>query len=337
MTTGCGSGSAGEATPDAAGITDAAGPPARALVGIGRGTGVSGSADMARSSLQLALAHTTGGLSFVAPGDNVFVKVNLNSGVPFPYTTSVHTLTALIEALWQRGAGHVACGDRSFFGADSAANADASGIRAAVEAAGAEWLIFDENDAGFGWLQIPEQQVPAWSGGIRIPAVFSTADHIIHMPVLKTHVIAHYTMTVKLGFGAIHADDRRNNLSPHIVSGGHLWQQIAQVGASYTPSLHILDAQQPVITEGPNRGDTVPGFDLMIASSDAIATDVTGLAVLAHVGSPEPQITGYGPWTQPQLVECINAGLGIDAPEAYTIAGTGADTELTAIRDLTGA
>jgi len=101
---GAGCGSSGDpAAVDAAAPADAAGPVTQALVGIGRGTGVSGSADMARSSLQRALAHATGGAALVSSGNHVFVKVNLNSGNPFPYTTNPHTLTALIERrCWRR-------------------------------------------------------------------------------------------------------------------------------------------------------------------------------------------------------------------------------------------
>ena len=303
------------------------------LVGMGRGSGTDGSVAFARDALDRAFSHTAGGLDFLSAGQSVFIKVNLNSGIPFPYTSSAATIEALVDTLFARGAGRVICGDRSFYGANSANAAVSSGIQAAAEGAGAEWMVFDENDSGFEWIQIPQAEAADWNGGFRIPAIFSQVDHIVHLPVLKTHFIAHYTMTVKLGFGSVHAGDRQVNLNQHQVSGGRLWRQIAQVGASYTPTLHVLDAQRPVITEGPNSGDTVDGYGLVFTSADPIATDATGLAVLGVVESPETQITSYGVWDQPQMAACVAAGLGISGPSAYSLAGDQGDAALAAIRD----
>ena len=275
---------------------------APALVGAGR-------------DLAAAIAAARGAVDFVRAGDRVFVKVNLNSGQPFPYTTSAETAVALIELLRTHGAADILVGDRSFFGADTARNAATTGLAAAVRAAGAKWIVLDEHEPAFAWRHV---RADDWDGGLRVPALYDDVDHVIHLATAKTHFITHYTMTLKLAFGSVHADDRRRNLSPHDTTDGRLWRQIAQAAAAYRPALHVLDARRPVITGGPDSGRTA-SHGALYASADPIALDVTGLAVLRTCRSPEPAVAG-DPWAQPQLRAGIAAGLGITSATDYSLA-----------------
>lgn len=314
------------AATDAGKVATDSGPPpvAQALVGAGSGATV-------RESIDLAIAHTMGGWDWLQPGQSVLIKVNSNSGVPYPFTSNPESVTALVNKLFEGGAGRVVVGDRSFFGANTNLNLNSNGIRAAGLAAGAEVVVFDENNPAFGWVTIPAADAPDWTGSFRLPALFGEVDHIIHLPIVKTHFIAYFTMTLKTTFGSVHAGDRMLNLNPHSTAGGLLWRMIGQVAAAYTPTLHVLDGQTPVITGGPDMGDTLPGVGLMFASTDRIATDVTGVGLLKDI-STEPAITSRGVWEQPQIVDAIARGIGIGGAASWSLEGTGGTEYLDAIR-----
>jgi len=56
-------------------------------------------------------AEAADGFSWLSKGDTVFIKPALNSGNPYPATTSPIAVAAMIELLRERGAGRVLIGD----------------------------------------------------------------------------------------------------------------------------------------------------------------------------------------------------------------------------------
>jgi uncharacterized protein (DUF362 family) len=198
-----------------------------------------------------------------------------------------------------------------------------NGIADAATQAEAELVAFEDDTVD--WVQIPEERVPHWVGGYRLPLPVVEADHIINLPLVKTHFIAGFTMALKNMLGLPHPFDRarRGNLRTHAMP--RLWHQIAEINTAVTPSLNILDGYQSLITGGPNRnsgaGATYADSRLIIASADRVATDVAGIALLQTLSPESEAVTWSTPWGNPQIDAAVQLGLGAGGPDESALVG----------------
>lgn len=277
-------------------------------------------------AIRAALAETIG-LGMIRRGDSVYLKVNTNSGDPFPYSTSPELILQIGGMLRDLGVTDLRIGDRSFWGdRNTAGNFETNGIAEAARRLGTEAIVFDDS---VDWVTLPAELVPNWVGPVRLPALVTTATHIINLACIKTHFIATFTMCLKNCLGLVHATDRARdgNLRVHTSA---LYRQIAQINKAFTPSLNILNGYQALITGGPTprdrspsgNGPTIADPKVVIVSTDRIAADVTGIAVLQTLSPPNERVTQTPPFSNPQIRAAVAAGgLGISGPEMYDLSG----------------
>jgi uncharacterized protein (DUF362 family) len=304
-------------TPDTGtGGNDAAMPAMPHLVGMGYHE-----TDQSMA-VQAALAETVG-LGMIHRGDSVYIRVNTNSGDPYPYSTSPDLLLQIGGMLHDLGVTDIRIGDRSFWGDQGTAqNFEANGIADAARTLGTNAVVFDDT---VDWVTLPPESVPNWVGTVRLPAMVTTASHIIILPCMKTHFIATFTMSLKICLGLVNATDRARtgNLDTHVAS--RLWNQIAQINTAYTPSLNILNGYQALITGGPTPTDGAGGTTgdpkVVVVSTDRIATDVTGIAVLQTLSPRTERVTQTAPFANAQIRAAVAANLGITGPGAYDLSG----------------
>ncbi|MCC7540716.1 MAG: DUF362 domain-containing protein [Deltaproteobacteria bacterium] len=292
-------------------------PPAGHLVGMGY------SETDYLGALDLALAESMD-LSFVTAGQTVYFKVNCNNGDLYPHSTRPELIVELARRCRDHGATRIIVGDRSFWGdPDTLGNMEANGVAGAARDAGAELVVFDADEVD--WVMFSEDDAPNWVGGFRLPMPVVEADHIINLPCVKTHFISGFTMSLKNVFGLVNPLDRRRagNLDVHVTS--RLWRQIAQVNRFVTPSLNILDGYEALITGGPTRRDgagaTYASPHVIIVSSDRIAADVTGIAVLQTLSPRSEEVTQSAAWANPQIAAAAADGIGIGSPDLYDLSG----------------
>ncbi|MEE2830557.1 MAG: DUF362 domain-containing protein [Myxococcota bacterium] len=306
---------------------DGPGAPA-SLVGMGGGDGY-------KSALMAAMDETVardGLAQVVNSGDTVFLKTNSNSGDYYPYSTRPRMIEELAQWCWDQGAGRVIVGDRSFWGdPNTYSNLVANGAVGAAENAGAELLVLDEGDPDLDWVAFPQGDAADWNGGFRYPLPVVEADVIINMPIVKTHFISTFTMGMKNLIGLVNAEDRERpgNLDTHVTAGNKLYKQIAQLNQHITPTITVLDGWEAVVQGGPTIGSPPGGLTaspgVMIVSTDRIAADVAGLAVLKRFAVPAEDIHNWSVWDNPQIVEAIEAGVGISGPDEFDATGPTVD------------
>lgn len=330
---GCGSSTttqgSGTPTPAPTGTTpgDGTTPPAtpKHLVGMGY------DASDRNKALQAALAETIG-LGMIKPGQSVYLRVNSNSGDVYPYSTSPETILAVGGMLKDLGVTDIRIGDRSFWGdTGTAANLVANGITGAAKKLGTKAVVFDDS---VDWMTLPAASVKNWKGTVRLPVDVTTADHHIILSCVKTHFIATVTMSLKIALGLVHADDRARdgNLKNHDTSILH--QQVAQINRGFTPSLVIADGYSAVISGGPTMNDKPPAAPssfkggitgdpkVFIVSTDRIAADVAGIAVLQTLSPAYEQVMKSKPFANPMIKAAIAAGdLGIADASAFDLSG----------------
>lgn len=103
---------------------------------------------------------------------------------------------------------------------------------------------------------------------------------------------------------------------------------IAESNLVYKPDFYISDATKCFVTEGPNIG-TLREPGIVLASSDVIANDVVGLALLKTLGTV-PKIQKNSVWAQPQIKRAVELELGIQSKKEITVTGSNVE-EINAI------
>jgi uncharacterized protein (DUF362 family) len=275
------------------------------------------------TALDRALEETIG-LSFIRPGDTVYFKVNCNNGDLYPHSTQPLLITELARRCQDFGASRIIIGDRSFWGdPNTLGNMEENGVAGAAREAGAELYVFDDEDVD--WVGFTEEQAPGWNGGFRLPLPVVEADHIINLPLVKTHFITTFTMSLKNVLGLVHPVDRRREGNLDVHRKPNIYNQSAQVNEFITPSLNVLDGFYALTTGGPTRneapGPTYAEPRVFIASTDRIAADVTGIAVLQTLSPDSEEVTQHAAWNNPQITAAVDHAVGITSPDEYELSG----------------
>jgi uncharacterized protein (DUF362 family) len=294
--------------------------PSQAVVGVARGATMIAAT---RTAVRLA-----GGLDFIQPGQSVLVKPNICCPSPHPATTSPEVLSTVLALVRERRPGRLVVGDQTFYVQSTVANLRRAGLEAAVRGHGAEFVAFDD---------LPRRHVRPrgathWPDGYRIPTLLADVHHVVNLACVKTHVLARYTMAMKNYIGVIDADSRRYY---HRIRGEQGYDAfaalMAEMSLAFRASLHILDGTSAFVSGGPSNGRAVHPR-LVIASTDILATDVTGLAVLRHHGT-EPAIQDASPWAQPKIRYGVALGLGVTGPDRIDVKSEGV-SEIGTLRRL---
>jgi len=256
------------------------------LAGVGRGA----SEQVLKLAVR-AVAEATTDFSWLSKGDSVFIKPALNSGNPYPATTSPIAIGAMVELLKQKGARRVIVGDmcgiehvklspKGFTGS-SRRLMEASGMTRAVQAAGGEIHFFEEA----GWDAFYED-APAgryWKRALMMPNILKEVEHIILMPRCGRHVLAGSTLGLKAAVGYWRTDTR---LEYH-QDASTFQEKTAEGNAVETlrkkQRLVISAADKILTTFGPDEGHVLqPESGLIIASESVVAHDMVSLAWLSE-------------------------------------------------------
>lgn len=246
--------------------------------------------DMEAAVIEAAQAATD--FSWLRNGQVVFIKTVNNSGFSYPATSNPIAVSAMIKLLKQKGAGRVIVGDMSgiqhlkFFKDKTIGSTrdlmKKSGMLQAVEAAGGELSLFEEN----GWDSFYQDHTDTngfWNTGLMMPAILKKVDHIVLMPRCSRHVLAGASLGLKAVVGYWRTDTR---LQYHYHAKS-LQERTAEGNRAKT----LLDKQRLVIstgdkllaTFGPDKGYVhTPPVGLVIASESVVAHDMVSLAWLLH-------------------------------------------------------
>ncbi len=246
-------------------------------------------------------------------GKRVFVKPNFNSADPAPGSTHPDVLVTLVKALKEMGAEKITIGDRSGMG-DTRRVMDEIGIFELAEALDFEVVVFDELVPD-DWVMV---QPPGshWSNGFPFARPCLEADALVQTCCLKTHRYGgHFTMSLKNSVGMV---AKRNLQDDHdfmqeLHASPHQHRMIAEINAAYAPVLVVLDGLEAFISGGPDMGERVSP-EVILAGTDRVALDATGVALLRYFGCKTE--AGQGKiFQQEQIARAVDLGLGVDSPE----------------------
>lgn len=242
---------------------------------------------------------------------DVLLKPNFNTADPFPASTHNDTLRHLIGHLKAMGATGITIGERSG-PVDTATVIKDKGIPQLCSEEGAG-LINYENLPDDQWVRM-DAQGSHWRNGFLIAKPVVESGCIVCTCCLKTHGFGGgITASLKLSIGMVH---KRNMTELHS-SMLSMKKMIAEVNTAYTPALVLMDAIEVFTDRGPMSG-TRKHAGLMLASTDRVAIDAAGLAVLKLVGS-NSHVMKTRIWQHEQIARAAELGLGARGPHEIEI------------------
>jgi len=242
--------------------------------------------------------------SWLSKGDTVFIKPSVNSGNPYPATTSPVAVAAMVELLREKGAGRVIVGDMSGveylkfsptrLKGSTRELMESSGMVKVVQASGAELRFFEEA----GWSAFYEEMPIAgshWKHALMMPDILKEVQHIVLMPRCGRHLLAGSTLGLKAAVGYWRHDTR---LEYHH-DASTFNEKTAEANTVKTLSekqrLIVTAADKILTTIGPDKGYiSQPENGLVIASESVVAHDMVSLAWLLENRCAMPDVEKNG-------------------------------------------
>lgn len=247
-----------------------------------------------------------GGLEkVVSAGDRVMVKPNFNSSDPYPGSTDLDFLRTVVHLIKEAGAKVTVGESAGGIWRPTRIVLDKLGAVRALAEMGVEVIAFDDR---------PRDWVTVKIGGdylheVTVPRSAYEADRIIYVPCMKTHVIARFTLSLKLAMGIIHPGQRRGL---HV---RNLEQKVAEINLVWQPDLIIMDGRKAFVSGGPGKGELVePG--VIMASGDMVAIDVEALKILGSYEANNRLLPN--PCDSLQIATALRHGLGAKEYEVVT-------------------
>jgi len=250
----------------------------KSIVSIVKGTDI-------ENMVEEALSLLGGVNSLIKPNSTVVVKPN--AGHPFPPETSVNTspavVAAVIKILRKANPKQIILAEASAIGCDTLEALEVSGISKAAEDAGVDRIIDIKREKDL--ISIPIRDARSDLTKVLLPRFLLEAEHIVNLPIFKTHVSVVFTCALKNMKGVVqdkvHYQMHQTNLAEALVD---LWSVIKA-------DLSIVDLIRPGEGFGPHATSPID-FGCIVTGKDPVAVDAT---VCRMVGLDIKKVDYYEP------------------------------------------
>lgn len=216
-------------------------------------------------------------------GDKVAIKANFNSADPFPASTHIDTVSAIVNRLKEVYVDEIVVAERSGMG-NTQDVLEKMGVFKLSEDLGFKAVALDK-EGKEEWVKI-EKNGMHWLKGFYIAKLFLETKRIIQTCCLKTHRFGgHFTLSLKNSVGLIakRLPGGLYNYMAELHMSPYQRQMIAEINKHYHVDLVVMDAIKAFINKGPEQGKLAEP-NLLLASSDRVALDAVGVAILRNYG-----------------------------------------------------
>lgn len=256
---------------------------------------------------------------------NVAIKANYNSADPFPASTHPETLQNLVKHIKKFNPNRMILGERSGMG-ETRDVLDRMGVMDLSRNEGFEVSVLDEED-GNAWVKV-DREGTHWIKGFYISKIFKDADKVVQTCCLKSHRFGgHFTLSLKNSVGIIakkHPDGIYNYMGElHISPYQRL--MIAEINMHYDVDLVLMDGMKAFVNRGPEEGYVVEP-NLLLASTDQVAIDAVGVAILRHYGTTR-EISKGNIFELDQIKRAAQLGIGVKSADEIEIVGLNEESE----------
>jgi uncharacterized protein (DUF362 family) len=261
-----------------------------------------------------------------AKNKDVLIKPNFNTADLCPGSTHNDTLVALVEEVWKMGAKSVSLGERSY--SENRPVMEEKGIIPLMEKLDVRIIDFDELDEK-DWVKVDAEN-SHWQDGFRIARPILESECLIYTCCLKTHQFGGViTLSLKNSVGVVPTSRHGFSYMSELHSSPHQRKLIAEMNAPFSPALVVLDGIDAFVDGGPATGQRAKG-NVFLASTDRVAIDAVGVAILKSLGSND-QIMNTRIFDQEQIARAAELGLGASVPAEIEVVS--ADEQSKEYRD----
>ena len=240
---------------------------------------------------------------------NVLIKPNFNTSDHTPGSTHNDTLVALVDVIWEMGAKTVSLGERSYSLTRDVMKQ--KGTIPLMEKRDVNIVDFDDL-AQKDWVKVNARD-SHWRDGFRIARPIIESECLVSTCCLKTHQFGGvFTMSLKNHVGVVPTTRHGYDYMRELHASPHQRKLIAEINAPFKPDLIVLDGVDAFVDGGPANGKHAMG-KVFIASTDRVAIDAVGVAILKSLGSND-QIMKSKIFEQEQIARAAELELGAPSP-----------------------
>jgi uncharacterized protein (DUF362 family) len=233
----------------------------KSIVSISKGT------DPQRM-VEEALSHLGGVEALIKPNSTVVLKPN--AGHPIPPETSANTspafMAAVIKVLRKANPKEIILAEASAIGCDTMESFEVTGIGRAAKEAGVDRVIDIKQEKDL--IKIPIRDARSGLTSVRLPRFLLEAEHIVNLPIFKSHASMVFTCALKNIKGVVqdkvHYQMHQTDLAEAMMD---VWSVIKA-------DLNIVDMIRPAEGFGPHSTTPVD-FGCVVAGKDPVAVDAT--------------------------------------------------------------
>jgi uncharacterized protein (DUF362 family) len=240
---------------------------------------------------------------------DVLIKPNFNTADQTPGSTHNDTLVALVEEIWKMGAKTVSLGERSY--PLTREVMEQKGVIPLMEKLDVNIVDFDHL-AEKNWVKVDAGD-SHWQDGFRVARPILESECLVSTCCLKTHQFGGvFTMSLKNHVGVVPTTRHGYDYMRELHSSPHQRKLIAEINVPFKPDLIVLDGIDAFVDGGPANGKRAEA-NAFIASTDRVAIDAVGVAILKSLGSND-QIMNSKIFEQEQIARAAELGLGASSP-----------------------
>jgi len=249
-----------------------------------------------KSSIVKSVSDIGGFEKFVKRGETVLLKPNFNTADPFPASSDLGFLKAIVELVYECGAKIVMIGDSSTMSLNTRKVMEELGVFD-LEKMEVPPRIYNFDKRNWIKKQVPDGK---FLKTVSVTEILERADKLILLPNLKTHSHAQFTGALKLSVGFMKPIER---VRLHLKN---LQEKIAELNKLINPHLIIMDGRKCFINKGPAEGKLAEP-NLILASENRIDIDVEGIKIIQSFKGNS--LKNINPLEMPQIKKAIELGI----------------------------
>ncbi len=232
--------------------------------------------------------------------DSVLLVTNFNSDDPYPASTDLKFLEAVIKILQDYGVKDITIGaSAGVHWLPTRFVIGKLGVLKLADKLKCKVVCFEEHD----WIKVNIHSDILRD--VSYAQEIYRHNKIIYLPCMKTHRRAKFTMALKLTMALLCVKHRVLYIHTRKIE-----ERLADLNKAIYPDLIIMDARKIFVTGGPDKG-TVENLGLIFASGDRTAIDLIGLDHLLKYRGLDNHLDKEKSEDYGQIKRAMKIGLGI--------------------------
>lgn len=232
--------------------------------------------------------------------DSVLLVPNFNSDDPYPATTDLKFLEAVIKIFQDYGIKNITIGTSAgIHWLPTRFAIGKLGVLKLADKLKVKIVCFEEHD----WIKIKLHSDILRD--LSFAQEIFEHDKIVYLPCMKTHRRSRFTMALKLTMALLCVKHRVLHIHTKRIE-----ERLADINKALYPDLIIMDARKIFVTGGPDKG-TEENLGLLFASGDRVAIDLIGLDHLLKYRGKDNLLDKEKAEDYGQIKRAMKIGIGI--------------------------